>query len=453
MKHLQPAVRFLGWAMLWALLSANYLTNFAGITDQATFKHWQTNGQARVLGGIYADRVGIEKDGAHLGKLWPVAKGSTDWTGEDSSAETYRIFANPDRREAVLYEHYRSQYGLHEVGYSALSRWLSLDTLAELQAVPAMLTAIVVLMLFAAFLDIYGRGYAALFLLTMACAPLVMTMARNLYWSPFLLLLPGLAATWMQCSRSTRRRLWLLFAVWAAMLLKCLSNYEYITTVTLFACAPLLLGPLFADPDRGAPQYRWAAAVFAACVMAFLVAFLVHADSRGNGLLDGIRTMYLDDIARRTYGDPAAYQGETAESLRASPFDVLKIYLFDYPGKRTMMVPGKMFLAMIAFCIAGLGARFAMNDRLARRDTWMLAVSFAMPVSWYVLAKGHSFTQTHINFVLWFIGFMPALVYVTLTTCIQLARYVAALSRAGRFPGADAMEATPAQRPAEARKK
>ena len=422
MKRLAPATRWLGWALLWALLSANYLTNFAGIAEQSTFEHWQTNGQARVLGGIYADRMGIDKDGANLGKLWPESKGPTDWTDEDSDAETYRIFADSDPHERVLYERYRSQYGLHEVAYSALSRWLGLDTLGQLQAASAMLTAAVVVLLFAVFLDIYGRGYATLFLLTMACAPLFLTMARNLYWSPFLLLLPGLAAAWLQRSHSPRRRLWLLAAVWIAMLLKCLSNYEYITTVTLFACAPPLLGPLFADPDRGKPQYRWAAAVFAACVLAFLVAFLIHAASRGDNLLDGIRNIYLDDIARRTYGNPTAYRGETAESLRASPLDVLRIYLFDYPGKRTMIVPGKAFLAMIAFCLAGLCVRFALKDRLARRDAWMLAASFAMPVSWYVLAKGHAYTQTHINFVLWFIGFMPALIYVTLVTLAQLFR-------------------------------
>jgi uncharacterized membrane protein YqaE (UPF0057 family) len=425
LKPFPPAAHGLGWVVLWALLSANYLTNFAGIADQSTFVHWQTNGQARVLGGLYADRMGIEKDGVHLGKLWPASKGPADWDGAESAAETYRLFANPDRQETVFFEHYRSQYGLHEVGYSALSRWLGLDTLLELQAIPAMLTAASVLLLFAAFLRMYSAGFAILFLLTMVCAPLVLTMARNLYWSPFLLLLPGLAAAGMQLSRSTRRRLWLLGAVWAAMLLKCLSNYEYITTVTLFACAPPLLGPLFADPERGVPQYRWAAAVFAACVLAFLVAFLIHAGSRGDGLLDGIRSIYMDDIARRTYGDPAAYRGEAAESLRASPLDVLKIYLFDYPGKRTMIVPGKMFLAMIAFCVCGLGARFAIKDMLARRDAWTFVVSFAMPVSWYVLAKGHSYTQTHINFVLWYIGFMPALVYVTLTTFGRLARPVA----------------------------
>ena len=141
-------------------------------------------------------------------------------------------------------------------------------------------------------------------------------------------------------------------------------------------------------------------------------------------MVDGIRTIFVEDIARRTYGDASAFSGETAESLRASPFDVLKIYLFEYPGKRTMLVPGKAFLAMMAFTFVGVALRLALRERLARRDAWMLVVFFAVPVSWFVLAKGHSYTQTHINFVLWFIGFMPALIYVTLSTVVVGARMV-----------------------------
>lgn len=417
-----PLLRAAALFLLWALLGANYLTNFAGIAEQATFEHWQINGQARVLGGIHADRTGIEKDGAHMGKVWPVALGPTDWAGEETAVETYRIFADPDPDESVVFEKYRSQYGLHEVGYSALSRWFGLDTLRELQVLPAMLTAATVVLLFAAFLRIYGIGFSTLFLLTLACAPLFLTMARNLYWSPFLLLLPALAAAWMYQSTNSTKRRWLLGLVWAAMLIKCLSNYEYITTVTLLACSTFLVGPLFADPVYGRPDYRGAAAVFAACVAAFIVAFLVHAVSRGDGLLDGIRALYLEDVARRTYGDASAYSGEAAESMRASPLDVLRIYLFEYPGRRTMIVPGKAFLAMIAFCVAGLAVRLARRERLARRDAWMLLAYFSVPASWYVLAKGHSYTQTHINFVLWFIGFMPALVYVAGSTALAIAK-------------------------------
>ena len=407
-------LRGAGLALLCILLATNYLTNFAGFAESSTFQNWQRNGQARVLGRIQADRAGIDRDGANLGKLWPTNRGPTDWTGLDSAEETYRIFAHPNPAEPLLFERYRSQYGLHATIYSALSRHLGLDTLAKLQAVPAVLTASVVTLLFASYLRVYGLGFPLLFLATLGCAPLFLTMARNLYWSPFLLLLPALGAAWLYRAPAGRPRLALLGFVCAAMLLKCLSNYEYITTVTLLACSVFLVAPLFSDPVNGRPDYRWAIAVFAACVSAFVVALLVHATARGDGILDGLRNIYFEDIARRTYGDASAYTGEAAESLRASPLDVLRIYLFDYPGRRTMLVPGKAFLAMLAFCIVGIGARLVLRERLARRDAWMLAVFFSVPVSWFVFAKGHSFTQTHINFVLWFVGFMPALIYLSL---------------------------------------
>ena len=424
-------LRWLGLAALCLLLAANYFTNFAGLVEESTFRNWQQNGQARVLGGIHADRVGIDKDGTHMGKLWPVARGGTDWTGVDSSDETYRIFANPDPSEPILFEHYRQQYGLHAAIYSALSRHLGLQTLEALQAVTAILTAFMVTMLFAVLLRVYNPWLAGLFLLTFACAPLFVAMARNLYWSPFLLLLPTVASAWMYLARSRNRRLAFLGLVWIAMLLKCLSNYEYITSVTLLACAVFLVAPMFDDPVSGRPDFRGAAVVFAACVLAFAFAFVIHASSRGDGLLDGIRTMLVEDVLRRTYGDASSFSGETAESLLASPWDVLKIYLFDYPGKRTMLVPGKAFLAMIGLCVVGLGTRLVVGERTARRDAWAFLVFFSVPVSWFVLAKGHSYTQTHINFVLWFIGFMPALLFVTGNTTFQLIRLMRSRWRAG----------------------
>ena len=415
----RAALRLLPFLALVALLTINFKLNAFGIAEDATFERWQLNGQARLLGGIYADVAGLDKGGAHMGKIWPLDGPPPDWADESTSDQTYALYAGLPHQTPVHFEQYRAQYGAHQVVYSWLARHLGMREVSALQFVPSILTALVLAWLAAKYRRHYGWPFATVFLLSLACAPLFLTMAKNLYWSPFLLLLPALMAAFAYEANDRRLKAMFLALLGGAMLLKCLSNYEYITSVTVLAASIFLVGPLFKDPERGQPQYGWAAAVFAVCIAAFAVAFLVHAGSRGDTLAEGVRTIYVEDIARRTYGDAGAFGGETGDSLRASPMDVLKIYLLDYPGKRTMILPGKAFLAMIAFCILGLVLRLALRRPNARRDAATLVVFLAVPVSWFVLAKGHSYTQTHINFVLWFIGFMPALLFVTGSTAKQ----------------------------------
>ena len=39
-------------------------------------------------------------------------------------------------------------------------------------------------------------------------------------------------------------------------------------------------------------------------------------------------------------------------------------------------------------------------------------VTFLTSVSWFVLAKSHSYVHTHINFVLWYMGYVQVCLYV-----------------------------------------
>ncbi|SFN31693.1 glucosyltransferase domain-containing protein [Dokdonella immobilis] len=356
-------------------------------------------------------RQALTKQGANLGKVATTRPEPIEWDSEETAPESIRLFERHPAEEPIAFEYYRAQFGLQQIVYSYLSRTLGLTTLAQLQTIPAILTALVLAGLFFTYLQLYNRLFAVLFLLSLACAPYFLSMARNLYWNPYLMLAPALAAAFLYQARTRTGQGLLLGLIGLLMMLKCLSSYEYLTSVTLLACSVLLVAPMFGDPEAR-PRWKLAAAVFAVCVVGFVAAFLIHASVRGDTLLAGIRNIYVEDIARRTFGDPNSFAGETGESLRASVWDVLKIYFFEYPGRRTMIVPGKVFLGLFALSIAGIGYKFLTRHPLARRDAYTFVVFLLVPLSWFILAKGHSFTQTHINFVLWYVGFMPALLFV-----------------------------------------
>lgn len=403
-------------ACLWAI----FQLNVGGIAPGNFFETFQANGQARVLGGIVADDLGLDKRGANLGKIYV-----DPFDEQGSIGQTYAVFNRPDAAAAgvLRFADYPTQYGLQQPLYGFLHARTPLDSLGALQLIPSLLTAVVLVALFRRYLAIFGPRFATLFLLGMALSPWFIAFARNLYWNPFVLLLPALAAAFLYSAEGVWRRRLLLVAVGAAVTLKCLVNYEYLTSVAVLAAAVFMVGPYF-DPRRTDPRpdFVMAATVMAVCVAGFVVAFLIHAGARGDTLLDGVRLMYEQDIARRTYGDASRFTGEAAESLRATPFDVFRIYIFEWPERRRMIIPGKVFLAMLALALAGLAWMFVVRSPARFRNFWLLSVYAFVPFSWYLFAKGHSYTQTHINFVLLYIGFLPALIYVVIDVVAMAVR-------------------------------
>lgn len=399
---------------LWAI----FHLNLGGISPGSFFETFQTNGQARVLGGIVADEIGLDKQGGNLGKVY-----LEPFSEQGSIRQTEQIFAgDPAAVAGVKFAAYPTQYGAQQPLYSWLARNTPLDTLAELQTIPAALTAIVLMLLFRRHLAIFGPRLSILLLAGMALSPWFIAFARNLYWNPFVLLLPALAAAWLYGETTPWKRRALFGLIAAAMTLKCLVNYEYLTSAAVLAGAVFVVGPYF-DPTRTDPRpdFRTAILVGLACVGGFVVAFLIHAGARGDSLLDGIRAMYEQDIARRTFGDASRFTGEAAESLRASPLDAARIYLFDWPERRRMLIPGKVFLAMLVVAVAGIAWMFVDRHPARWRNFWLLPTFAAVPFSWYLLAKGHAYTQTHINFVLLYIGFLPALLYVVIDVAMMAA--------------------------------
>jgi uncharacterized membrane protein YqaE (UPF0057 family) len=414
--NLKPLLAF---ALLTCVLFFNFQTNFAGIAPDKMFSNWQLNGQARVLGGIVADIHGLEKEGVNMGRVYYEGTIPGDVPLELRWQATYEIFADFPFGTDVVFDRYPTQFGLQQVAYSWLVRNFNLTRLEQIQSVTALLSAIGLAALGVLYWQRMDPLFATLFIIFMGAMPFCITMGRNLYWSPFLMWLPAILSLFLYRAESWTVRMTLLFSISGAMFLKSASNYEYITTVTMLAMATFLVVPFF-DAGRR-PDLVMATAVGLACVVGFAAALVMHAGARGDSILDGLVTIYTEDISRRTYGDASHYSGETRESLEATPLDVLRMYFFDsYPSKREMIVPGKLFLFMIGFSMFGLLHKALRRHPFFWRDMNLLMVFFLVPASWFILAKGHSFTQTHINIILWYFGFMPALVFSTISTARAL---------------------------------
>ena len=46
------------------------------------------------------------------------------------------------------------------------------------------------------------------------------------------------------------------------------------------------------------------------------------------------------------------------------------------------------------------------------RLAYLLLFAFLTSISWFVLGKAHSYIHTHLNFVMWYFGFVQLILYI-----------------------------------------
>lgn len=120
-----------------------------------------------------------------------------------------------------------------------------------------------------------------------------------------------------------------------------------------------------------------------------------------------IRAIFL---RRMVGGDTKDFDPVYAESLNANALQVIAKYLnwhspiivkFDFRGNFYVLLIINILLLIFAF----KGAQ--------RRLLVAMFVVFALPaISWFVFGKAHSYIHTHMNFVLWYLGFIAVLLYI-----------------------------------------
>lgn len=395
------------WQVLaFAIMLMIFQRNLLHTVDTDFFASFQRESETLVVGSLVARQLQIDQQG------WPLGFMSRDaqFRYAQDVGEAYAMLGDPGPFPDAVYMPYASQIGAQGWFYAALHDLLATDSLAVLQWLACALLALTLLALHALQRRIYTPAYAWAFSLTLVLSPWMAAFARNLFWSPFTWFLPLLSASLLYVARTPMQRLSGYALVFLTFFIKCLCGYEYLSSLTLLACSPFILAPLFGK--QGRPQFARASLVFLLCVAAFASALLLHASQRGQTVADGLTAIYQEDVKRRTYADAASFEPAYAASLQASPLPVIATYVRDWytpvvTGLAGLYFPFLLLLAALALVYGRLSGH---PDW--RRDAWLLGYMLLIPLSWFVLAKAHSHVHTHMNFVLWYLGFIPALFFV-----------------------------------------
>ena len=249
-------------------------------------------------------------------------------------------------------------------------------------------------------------GWAAFvgFLLPTAIEPMFSGLAPNLCWFAGSWLLPIPFGMLLADEDDRQRKRVLLGLLFLAFLVRFLSGYEFTSTIILAAAVGCLL-TVKERPDQFRHVVRNASWVVGVGVMAFMVAAIAHAAKEGGF------TVFLQKAANRMIGGAPSLE----DQLIFGKFEPIGAVIWLYLGGNaiTLIKNFGFLLAFIAFyaVLILLDERFNWFYGTGRRKLQVLALavlaSFAAPLSWFILGKGHSFDHLPYDLIMWYVPTIP----------------------------------------------
>ncbi len=313
---------------------------------------------------------------------------------------------------------YISQVGLQGKVFRYLARHIDPGENCEgLHLLCSVFTAVVFVLIVILIYRRYDLLFAACFFGVFWLSPWVVNFARNLYWVEatwFIPMLIGLFCSWK--IQDKKCRVISYIGSFIAITGKCLCGYEYISTIMMgmitFLLVDLIVAVSRGDKEKCGLLSRTIAVMGLAALAGFMAAIAIHAKLRGAGdIIKGIKDIFLQDVLRRVGGgDMNEFAERYWPSLNASVWEVYRRYLH-FSTEIVTGVDGELFPLL---CIVPLMIFWhdRQAGRLDLRLPVMYGVSFLTTISWFILAKAHSYIHTHINYVLWYFGFTQVCFYV-----------------------------------------
>lgn len=309
---------------------------------------------------------------------------------------------------------YGSQYGLQGKIFSKLGMYMSRNSLYFLcsLATAAVFSLIVILLYYR-----YNLLFSGCFFTVFFLSPWVITFASSLYWVEFTWFIPmaiGLFCAWRIADRKCR--FFSYCTAYVAVTVKCLCGYEYISVIMMGMISFLLIDFVVAYIERKkGKQKLLLQTIFilgTVSLAGFVTAVCIHANLRGAGnILEGIKNIIMQDVLRRTNGsDLNSFEEVYWESLNASVWEVCCKY-FHFSTELITGIEGNLFPLL---CIVPLGIFvFEYKKRMLNAEmVAMYVVFFFTCISWFVLAKSHSYIHTQLNYVLWYFGYIQVCIYI-----------------------------------------
>ena len=442
-----------------AILIISYMSfaeNAFGVVSNEWFRIHQVDSEQLVLDGI------LYKSRAESSELFSLGNFSRPGTMEQHFKHSILYNENNTDGDFVPYN---SQFGLQVKVFSQAKKFgLSFD---NMQNMTAGLLALLCSLSYLLLRDLNFPGLASLvFAGSFAFSPWVVVFARNLYWVPFTWYLPIITGAWICAGHfksNAEKVLLLAIGLYLTFSLKMLCGYEYITTIFASTLVCSLLSA-YRRQDKLVDLGRLALVVTISFIIAFGSTLGIHIDQINRRGDDGINTILLVASRRSTSSDPETMftklcsdksdpsgcvqkNAVFSKSLQSNPIEVIGRYLavkdslpWSYFFRSSsianeikelkasggsidiMSILSKYgFQAILEFIanlffqllnsvlLIGLGLCCIVYSRNRLKSAAIICLLAVAPLSWFVLAKGHSAVHYSMNYVLWYVVLMPSM--------------------------------------------
>lgn len=422
--------------------------NLSYLTDD----NW-LDGYSRTEAAVVVDSNSYSKEVAVVGNYFSFSNGETfQIISVKDNGEYINIYFDTDEilssirngslDDVILYDDnnkkidkslitaYKSQYGFQGKVFRHLARYMDRkEIISNLYLLCSLAAATIFTLISLLIAAKYNKVMAGVFFFTFWLSPWIVNFARNLYWVEFTWFIPmavGLFCAWKIENRKCRVISYI--AAFISIFGKCLCGYEYITVVMMgmisFLLADLVIAFTKMDKQRQGLLFRTIFILGVVAIAGFIAAICVHALLKGNGnILEGVRNIFENDVLRRTQGaDMNKFGSEYWASFNASVWETFCKY-FHFRTEVIAGIAGNLFpaLCVIPLCIFGYEYKV---KRLNIELLAMYVIFFLTTVSWFCLAKGHSYIHLGMNYVLWYFGFVQICVYVPVKKVIDAYKVI-----------------------------
>jgi len=394
-------------------LFISFQFNFFQVANMQWFKHYQYDSEALVIGKLAeSDRNGIL---SHHGLLGFVSINNLKY-GESGFLEG-STDAYLNENITFVYRPYSSQFGIQGFFFGYADKLLTLfsisqeDKLFIFHLFTSLFLAVVLTGILYVFYLEFGLISASVTLTGILSSEWLVIFGKNLYWMSALWFLPVLVVLGflnkLKYDKAISWKLLYLF-VYLSICLKSLNGYEYISTVLLASVIPIVYYALVLGWTLK-EYFLKTLYIGLSGLFGFFTAVFMHilqlSFEYGN-ISKGIAIL-TQRIAVRTFANPdVMVHPVMLASAKADILDVLEKYFLGHFFHGTLHFYIFFIILLISTLLGILISNYGKFLEEVQRNFIALALttwlSFLAPVSWYVLAKSHSYIHTHINFVLWY---------------------------------------------------
>jgi len=331
--------------------------------------------------------------------------------------DTYRIYEDASLYGSMI--PYNSQIGLHGWLFYIFTKYIYKNSLSILRIICCLLLSLILTLICYELYKKYGILLSLSFYIVSISSSWLRNFSTNLYFVIFTYFIPMLLGLLCLNNLKKRARFYLLFFI--IILIKSACGYEYLPVIMLSSIMFLLVELInyFFKKDIKQSKLLLKTIFYIGfySLLGFASAFIIHSYMRGDGnILAGIKSIYHYDALRRTVGI-GGVGGETPDGLNISTLNILWIYLNNYTTGRYSLI----LLVLFLLCI--LIDKLKNLHYILNKDLYLFIVSFITCISWFILGKQHSFIHTHINYVLWYMGFIQIGTYVILKFIFKICYY------------------------------